>query len=77
MERTTPRVWDRVNPPPTKEIETTDLGPGVRKCTERAHQGIKAEFTYTIRYPNGETKEQVFRSTYKPWQEVCLVGVPK
>jgi vancomycin resistance protein YoaR len=73
-ERTTPRVWDRVSPPPTKEVETTDLAPGVRKCTERAHTGLKASFTYTIHYANGETKEQTFTSTYKPWQEVCLVG---
>jgi vancomycin resistance protein YoaR len=73
-ERTTPRIWDRVSPPPTKEVETTDLAPGVRKCTERAHTGLKAEFTYTVKYANGEIKEQVFRSTYKPWQEVCLVG---
>lgn len=73
-ERTTPRIWDRVSPPPTKEIETTDLAPGERKCTEKAHTGLKTEFTYTIHYPNGDTKEQAFQSTYKPWQEVCLIG---
>lgn len=73
-ERTAPRVWDWVDPPPTKEIASTDLSPGERKCTERAHRGVKAEFSYTIKYEDGTTKEQVFRSVYKPWQEVCLVG---
>ena len=73
-ERTTPRVWDWVDPPPTKEIVSTELSPGERKCTERAHRGVKAEFSYTIKYADSTVKEQTFRSVYKPWQEVCLVG---
>ncbi|MBU1149135.1 VanW family protein [Patescibacteria group bacterium] len=74
-ERTTPKVWGWTDPPPTREVETTDLAPGERKCTESAHKGVKTEFTYTITYPDGTVEEKVFQSTYKPWQEVCLVGV--
>ncbi|MFH0853713.1 MAG: VanW family protein [bacterium] len=74
-ERTTPKVWGWTDPPPTREVETTELAPGERKCTERAHKGVKTEFTYTITYPDGRVEEKVFQSTYKPWQEVCLVGV--
>ncbi|USN53559.1 MAG: VanW family protein [Candidatus Nomurabacteria bacterium] len=72
--RTTPEVWGWTDPPPTKEIVSTDLAPGQRKCTERAHKGVKTQFTYTITYPDGHQEEKVFQSTYKPWQEVCLVG---
>lgn len=74
--RTAPEVWGRTAPPPTKLIETTDLEVGEKKCTERAHAGIKASFTYTIKYPDEEDPvEKVFNSNYRPWQEVCLIGV--
>lgn len=59
---------------PTKEIPTTDLAPGVRKC-EKAHIGADASFTYTVELPNGEKKETLYTSHYRPLPEVCLVGV--
>jgi vancomycin resistance protein YoaR len=74
-ETTTPRVYNITSPPPMKLIETTTLAPGVKKCTESAHAGADAEFTYTVTYANGETKTEVFKSHYRPWQAVCLVGV--
>lgn len=74
--QTTPRIYNIVPPPPTKIIETEDLPPGEKKCTEKPHAGADAEFVYTVTYPNGEVKENVFKSHYIPWQEVCLVGVP-
>ncbi|MBI4122647.1 MAG: VanW family protein [Parcubacteria group bacterium] len=69
------RVWDRVSPPPTKYIETLDLPVGTRKCTESPHAGIKAAFDYAITYADGAKNETTFFSQYRPWQEVCLVGV--
>jgi vancomycin resistance protein YoaR len=69
------RVWDRVLPPPTKYIETLDLAPGEERCTEKPHAGIKAEFDYSIQYPDGTNLERTFFSNYRPWQEVCLIGV--
>ncbi len=69
------KVWGVTKPPPTKIIETTDLAPGEKKCTERPHNGANAEFTYGITYSSGEKKTRVFTSQYRPWQEVCLVGV--
>jgi len=69
------KVWGVTKPPPTKIIETTDLAPGEKKCTERPHNGANAEFTYDITYSSGEKKTRVFTSQYRPWQEVCLVGV--
>lgn len=75
VEKTEPRLYGWQSPPPKKTIETTDLAPGVVKCTERAHQGVSAEFDYKVTYANGDVKEETFQSKYKPWQEVCLLGV--
>lgn len=76
-EQTKPRIYNIVKPPPTKIIETTELPVGQKKCTEKAHTGADAEFNYKVTYPNGEVKDQTFRSHYVPWQEVCLLGVAK
>lgn len=72
-----PEVSNFRKPPEAKIIETTDLAPGVKKCTERAHVGSDAKFTYTVTYSDGTVKEEEFFSRYRPWQEVCLVGVEK
>ncbi|MEK7189256.1 MAG: VanW family protein [Patescibacteria group bacterium] len=69
------RIWDRVSPPPTKYIETLDLPVGKTKCTETPHAGMKAAFDYAITYADGTVDETTFTSQYRPWQEVCLIGV--
>lgn len=69
-----PTVSDYVAPPATKEIPTTALAPGERKCTESAHSGVTAQFTYTIKKADGTQIDRIFKSVYKPWQAVCLVG---
>ncbi len=74
---TKPRIYNITPPPPTKFIETLTLKPGEIKCTERAHNGADAEFTYIVIFPDGEKKEKIFKSHYRPWQEVCLKGVEK
>ncbi len=74
-EQTTAKVYNIVQPPEKKVIKTTDLKPGETKCTEHAHLGSDAVFTYTVTYPDGQTKTKDFKSHYKPWQEVCLLGV--
>lgn len=73
--RTIPKTWGVKAPPPLKTIETTDLKPGEKKCTEAAHKGISASFNYIVSYPDGQTATTTFTSVYKPWQAVCLVGV--
>lgn len=72
---TEPRIYNIVKPPETKYIETTDLEVGEKKCTERAHNGADAEFTYTVEYTDGKINEETFRSHYVAWPEVCLIGV--
>lgn len=75
---TAPTVYNIVKPKPTKIVETDTLAPGVKKCTEHAHNGADAYFDYQVIYPEGATTtlEQTtrFNSHYVPWQEVCLVG---
>lgn len=69
-----PEVYNFVSPPPAKTVETADLPPGKKKCTERAHTGADAKFTYTVTRADGTKDERVFKSHYRPWQAVCLVG---
>ncbi len=72
---TYPVIYNIKRPGPTKIIETLDLKPGVKKCTEHAHNGADAYFDYKVIYPNGDIKEERFKSHYSPWQAVCLLGV--
>lgn len=71
------RITKVIPPPPMKLIETTDLAPGVKKCTETAHAGATAQIDYIIDYANGESKKVTFTSVYRPWQAVCLIGVER
>lgn len=72
-----PRVFNVTAPPPMKLVETLDLPPGQKKCTEVAHAGADAEFTAIVTAADGTSKEQTFASHYRPWQAVCLIGVEK
>lgn len=72
-----PKVFNVIAPPAAKLIESLDIPVGTKKCTERAHSGATTEFTYQVTYPSGEVKDKVFKSVYRPWQEVCLIGVEK
>ncbi len=56
---------------------TETLPVNVKKCTEHSHDGADAKFTYTVTYPGNKIVSKVFTSHYKPWREVCLIGVPK
>jgi vancomycin resistance protein YoaR len=72
---TKPTIYNIVKPEPTKTIETLDLKPGEKKCTEKPHNGADAYFDYKVTYPDGTIKEKRFSSHYVPWQEICLLGV--
>ncbi len=70
-----PVIFNITEPEPTKIVETTDLKPGEKKCTEKPHKGADAYFDYSVIYSNGEETTKRFKSHYRAWQEVCLVGV--
>lgn len=75
---TKPVIYNITKPAPTKYIESSELAPGQKKCTEHSHNGADAYFDYKVIYPEGVTttpvKEKRFSSHYVPWQEVCLIG---
>jgi len=77
VEKTQPTIYNIVKPEPAKIIETLELKPGEKRCTERAHNGADAYFDYKVTYADGLVKEKRFSSHYVPWQEVCLLGVEK
>ena len=54
--------------------ETDTLPKGVTKQIETPHPGGTATATYRVTYPNGEVKEQVFKSSYRAWPARYLVG---
>ncbi len=60
--------------PSTKYIETADLPKGETECTGSNVPGYTTEFLYTVE-KDGVKKEKVFKSYYKPWQKICLVGI--
>lgn len=67
-------IYNITSPGPKRLIESENLEPGEEKCIEHPHNGADAYFTYKVTYLSGEVKEEVFRSHYVPWQEVCLIG---
>lgn len=74
---TYPVIYNIVKPEPTKIVESTDLKPGQKKCTESSHNGADAYFDYTVIYPEGTDNpihKRRFKSHYVPWRAVCLVG---
>ncbi len=75
---TDPVIYNIVKPPATKIIETDELKPGEKRCTESAHNGADAYFDYKVIYPEGSTTTPIvetrFHSHYVPWQAVCLIG---
>ncbi len=77
VEISDPVIYNQVQPGPTRLIESPDLEPGQRRCTERAHVGADAYFDYKVTYSDEEVKERRFHSHYVPWREVCLIGPKK
>jgi vancomycin resistance protein YoaR len=75
IDKAKPKIYNITAPPAAKIIETTELRPGEKKCTEKAHAGADASLAYKVVYPDGKINEQIFTSHYRPWQEVCLIGV--
>lgn len=70
-------LYNVKQPPAPKLIETTELKPGVKRCSEKARVGGDTYFYRYITTVNGEKKEEIFRSHYRPWGEVCEIGVEK
>ena len=73
-EISTPILSNKKPVPQTRYIISPDLTLGETQCQTATHEGITADTTYTVSYPGGFKKEEVFHSIYQPWPKVCLVG---
>jgi len=74
VEISKPVLTNRIPAPTPKYISSMELPFGQTKCSEMPHEGITANFLYTVNYPDGTIKKRNFLSIYQPWQKVCLVG---
>jgi len=74
VETTKPELTDITQPGPVQYVETTELLPGEKKKIESSHAGANAEFKNIITFPNGIVREETWKSYYRPWAEVWLVG---
>lgn len=70
-----PTVLTETPPGEPVYIETTELAPGVKKQVETAHPGGSTTATYTITYADGRMEAQEFKSWYRRWPAVFMVGV--
>ncbi len=61
--------------PETRYIISPNLPLGAINCQTATHKGITADTTYTVHYPDGSKKEDVFHSVYQAWPKVCLIGM--
>ncbi|MBI4133625.1 VanW family protein [Candidatus Uhrbacteria bacterium] len=57
-----------------REVLTTDLAPGERKCKSR-YVGADTSFVYTIDRPDGAKEETTYTNHYRALPEICLVGI--
>ena len=69
-----PEISNITQPGPVQFIETEELAPGEKKRIESAHAGADTKFENIITFPNGIVRREVWRSHYKAWPEVWLVG---
>lgn len=74
VEITDPVVYDTVNPPADKYIESADLPTGTIKRQESSHAGAKATFNYKVTNDGKTIVEKTFNSLYKAWQGIYLYG---
>lgn len=71
---TAPVVTDVIPPPPDLRQDDPTLPKGVVKQVDFSARGANVTFTRTVTR-NGETlAKETWRSSYKPWQAVYLVG---
>jgi len=69
-----PRIYDVVPPPEPLYVEDPTLPAGVVKQIDFAAWGAKSVFTYRVERNGKILFKKVFKSVYRPWQAVYLVG---
>jgi len=59
-----------------REVVDEGLEPGQRKQVDWAAAGLTAVVTREVRYDDGRVRDDTFKSVYRPWGDVFLVGPP-
>ncbi|MCX6703066.1 MAG: VanW family protein [Candidatus Zambryskibacteria bacterium] len=59
--------------PPTKTVYVTALEKDQAECINKPQIGYTAKIIHNVIFPDGQIKEQIFTSIYKPLQRVCRV----
>lgn len=75
VEISQPKIFNLTSPGPPLYIKTDELKPGEKKRIEKAVVGADTEFSRVITWPDGREKREIWKSHYRPWQEVWLVGM--
>ncbi len=68
------RVWGIVPPPPPIYQNDPNLPKGTLKQVDWRAWGAKAKFDYLVEKNGKVWFQKTFRSDYRPWQDVFLVG---
>ncbi len=75
VEITEPELYNWTARPADKLIENPALEPGKKILKETGRSGADAHFYRYITLPNGEKKEEIFRSHYVAWPNIYEVGI--
>lgn len=68
------RVWDVTPPPPALYQDDPTLAQGVTKQVDWSAWGAKSSFDYRVEKDGEVAFAKTYYSTYRPWQNVFLVG---
>ncbi|MDQ3328569.1 MAG: hypothetical protein M3506_08620, partial [Chloroflexota bacterium] len=77
VKRGKPVITERKPPLKTKIIRDRKLPRGTREQKEWAHEGMRVSLERTVSKDGEVLFRDTFRSKYKPWGDVFLVGPPK
>lgn len=69
-----PRTLTTLPPGDPIYADTDTLPVGTTQQIEKPHPGGQAIATYTVKYADGKTVTQTFKSSYRPWPARFLVG---
>jgi len=72
-----PLISDRKPALEPREVVDETLAPGYRKQVDWAASGLTAVVTRKVYYHDGRVYDDVFKSVYRPWGDVFLVGPPE
>ncbi len=66
-------VYNIVDAPPIKYVQVPALEEGKPECENARQMGYSTKVKYSVTFPDGSIKEQVFTSRYKPLERKCYV----